>query len=205
MNISGIDWHYMKSTLIIVGISVITSGVLVFLSIYHYSQLEQQYLQKNREYRELQLMSDDARKDEQIIKQYLNRFRELENTGVFEKTQRVEWVDAVNNARKNMKLPIVRYHLFPAVVYEADYLLSEGYASVIASQVNLEAGLLHEGDLVDLFHWMELYAPGQLHVSECTMKRSRVTLGYFADSPNLTVTCKLLWFTLKPINPATDS
>ncbi len=198
MIISGIDWRYMRSALVFALISVIVSVSLVGASFHYYTQMKSEYSLKKSERDNLKLMLENAREDQAVIQEYLERFRALERGGIFDESQRVEWVDAVNNARRKMKLPLVRYHIFPEAVFDADYLVNDGYVTVVVSRVKLEAGLLHEGDLVDLFHWMDLYAPGQLHVSECNMKRSGVVYGYYADSPNLAVTCELLWFTIKP-------
>ncbi|MFC1751256.1 hypothetical protein ACFL2V_20940 [Pseudomonadota bacterium] len=203
MKVSAIDWRYMRSALIVVVISVLVAALVVSASMHYYSNIEVEYSLKSSEHDDLQQMLADAREDETIIKDYLDGFRGLEQAGVFDKTQRVEWVDAVNNARSNMKLPLVRYHILPEAAFEADYLTNDGYVTITASQVKLEAGLLHEGDLDDLFSWMDRYAPGQLHVSECNMKRTGLVFGYYEDSSNLTVECQMLWLTIKPIDQQT--
>ncbi len=194
-----VDWRYLRPALIVVSLSVVFSGLLIFLGNDYHTNMGSLHDLKNDEYSEVEMKLNEVRQDKELIALYLDKFNALEKTGVFDKKQRVEWVDAVNNARRKMKLPLVRYQIAPQLPYSANYLHQDGYADVMVSQVKLEAGLLHEGDLVDLFNWMDHYAPGQLHLSHCKMKRAEEVFGYYGDRPNLNLLCDLRWFTVHPL------
>ena len=193
------DWRYLRPALIVVVLAVIFSCLLLFLGADYRQHMADYYDLKSAEYSDVEMQLEEVREDKEILAVYLDKFNALEKTGVFDNKRRVEWVDAVNNARKNMKLPLVRYQISPQVEFSAEYLMGDGEVNVRTSQVKLEAGLLHEADLVDLFKWMDQYAPGQMHVSDCKMRRSEDKFGYYADRPNLKLYCELLWFTIHPI------
>ncbi len=195
-----IDWQYLRPALIVVALSLLFSVLLVFLGRDYRADMSALYQLKLSAYSEVERQLDEVRHDKELIARYLTQFNQLVRSGLFDQKQRVEWVDAVNAARAKMKLPLVRYQIAAQVPYLADYLTDEGYVRVMASEVKLEAGLLHEGDLVDLFNWMERYAPGQLHLSHCEMKRAEEVFGYYADRPNLKLMCDLQWFTIEPLD-----
>ncbi len=195
-----IDWQYLRPALIVVALSLLFSVLLVFLGRDYRADMSALYQLKLSAYSEVERQLDEVRHDKELIARYLTPFNQLVRSGLFDQKQRVEWVDAVNAARAKMKLPLVRYQIAAQVPYLADYLTDEGYVRVMASEVKLEAGLLHEGDLVDLFNWMERYAPGQLHLSHCEMKRAEEVFGYYADRPNLKLMCDLQWFTIEPLD-----
>ena len=195
-----IDWQYLRPALIVVALSLLFSVLLVFLGRDYRADMSAIYQLKLSAYSEVERQLDEVRHDKELIARYLTPFNQLVRSGLFDQKQRVEWVDAVNAARAKMKLPLVRYQIAAQVPYLAGYLTDDGYVRVMASEVKLEAGLLHEGDLVDLFNWMERYAPGQLHLSHCKMKRAEEVFGYYADRPNLKLMCDLQWFTIEPLD-----
>ncbi len=192
-----IDWHYLRPALVVVGLSLLFSALLLFLGRDYRADMAALQQMKSAAYSDVEMQLEEVYHDRALIADYLGPFRELEESGLFDPHQRVEWVDAVNEARARMKLPLVRYQIAAQQPYSADYLPADGYVSVMASAVKLEAGLLHEGDLVDLFQWMERYAPGQLHLVHCEMKRAEERFGYYADRPNLRLMCDLRWFTIE--------
>ena len=195
-----IDWRYLRPALIVAGLALLFSSLLLLLGNDYNVNMATLHHLKTSEYSDIEFRLNEIRQDEELIGLYLDKFNALAKTGVFDQKQRVEWVDAVNNARHKMKMPLVRYQIAPQLPYSADYLHQDGYVDVMVSQVKLEAGLLHEGDLVDLFNWMDRYAPGQLHLSHCKVKRVEEVFGYYGDRPNLNLLCDLRWFTLHPLD-----
>lgn len=197
---SKIDWRYLRPALVVMALAVCLSGALMFLGTDFRKKMAQLYYLKQSELGDVEMAFEKLREDERLTALYLAEFNALEEKGVFDKKQRVDWVDAVNSARSKMKLPLVRYQISPQVSFSAEYLMGSEYVTVNASQVKLEAGLLHEGDLDDLFKWMDLYAPGQLHVSHCEMKQMEKVFDYYGDRANLTVLCELNWYVVSPLS-----
>lgn len=197
---SSIDWFYLRPTLIITMMAFTFSMALVYLSQSYLTDMRQQYNNTNSAYNNAKSQLHDVQDDELIIQQYRQRFETLQSTGIFDSKQRIDWVDSVNNARKKMKLPMVSYQISAQKTFNANYLSEDEHAKVKMSHINLEAGLLHEDDLADLFNWMARYAPGQLHLSRCDMKPVEGVYGYYAERPNLLASCELLWLTVHPSN-----
>ncbi len=192
------DWRYLRPALLVLAMALLFAVALKLIGYSYLGQMTQLHEQKNGEHSEAQAKLTTLREDGQIITDYRERFSTLARAGLFDAKKRVEWVDAVNGARRAMKLPLVRYQISPQSIFQPGYLPVDEHVSVMSSNVKLEAGLLHEGDLVDLFAWMERYVPGQLHLSQCEMSRTEQYFGYYVDRPNLNVVCDLNWLTMAP-------
>ncbi len=194
-----VDWHYLRPALIVASLSMVFSAVLIFLGHNYHADMVDHHALKNAEFSEAEMQMEELREEKEIIAAYLDNFIAMQKSGIFDAKHRVDWVDSVNEARRKMKLPIVRYQIFPQRAYNAEYLVDEGLVNVVTSQIKLEAGLLHEGDLADLFSWMDKYAPGQIHLSNCDLKRVELVFGYYSHGPNLNVNCELEWFSVIPL------
>ncbi len=197
------DWFYLRPALIVMTVALLFSISIKLLGIYYYQGVLTKYEQQNVLYQETNATLTEVREAQDIIATYGERFDELERSGLFDGKERVKWVDAVNSARREMKLPLVRYELSAQVPFIPTYLPGDEFVSAVSSTIKLEAGLLHEGDIIDLFGWMERYAPGQLHLSQCELVRSEATFGYFTENPNMNVTCYFNWITLLPAEGVT--
>ena len=194
-----IDWRYIRPALIVASLSLVFSIVLVYLGHNYHEDMLAHHALKSAEFSDAEMQLNELREDKEIINAYLDNFNAMEKKGLFDAKHRVDWVDTVNEARSKMKLPIVRYQIFPQQQFSANYLVDEGLVNVVSSKVKLEAGLLHEGDLADLFSWIDKYAPGQIHLSSCDLKRVELVFGYYSHGPNLNVACELDWFSIIPL------
>ncbi|TPW17498.1 MAG: hypothetical protein FD130_641 [Halothiobacillaceae bacterium] len=192
------NWIYLRPALIVISISLLFASILVQVGNRYYTEMLALYTQKSSEYGDAETALTGVREDLEIIAGYQERFNVLERSHLFDNRQRIDWVDAVNSARRAMKLSLVRYQIAPQMPFSADYLPTEEPLQVTSSSVRLDAELLHEGDLVDLFHWMERSAPGQLYLTQCEMNRSGITLSYSPDQHNITLSCEFSWITLHP-------
>lgn len=197
--ISKPDWDYLRPAIIIMLIALILSAGIKLLGFTYYQSISEQYQLKNEEYSNLAARLDWLNQRQDLVDRFKTSFVKLKKTGLFEDTPRVDWVDSVNTARAKMKLPVVRYQILPQSPYFADYLQEAEYVNVMSNEVVLEAELLHEGDLADLFEWMERAAPGQLYLSECELTRIESVFNYYAvDRPNMKARCDFTWFTIIP-------
>jgi len=192
------DWLYLRPALIIMSMALLFSIIIKLVGIQYYQEMSALYDQKNAEHSDVKMKLAEVREEKEIVASFSESFASLEKSGQFDGKQRIDWVDAVNSARQKMKLPLVSYLISPQSPYVADYLQTDGYASVMLSSVKLEASLLHEGDMVDLFGWMESQAAGQLHLSHCELRRTEAQFGYYADRSNMDVSCDFSWFTIIP-------
>ncbi len=193
------DWLYLRPALIIMSTALLFAILIKLLGVHYYQEALAQYDQKNAEYNEINTALATLREEQKMIVNFKESFNHLVKEGLFDSKQRIEWVDTVNNARRKMKLPLVRYQISPQTSYSAKYLPVDEHVNVMSSLVKLDAGLLHEGDLVYLFKQMDNNAPGQLHLSQCKLIRIEKVFGYFSAHPNMNVTCEFSWLRVAPL------
>src|SRR5262245_25902337 len=80
--------------------------------------------------------------DEQnVIATYLPQYQALESEGVIGEELRLNWVEALREAARVIKLPALRYELSARDVEEPDIPLPSGAYKVYASRMRVEAGL----------------------------------------------------------------
>ncbi|GAA5170215.1 hypothetical protein [Viridibacterium curvum] len=132
--------------------------------------------------------------EEQLIRQTINRFERLGASGIIGTERRLDWADEMRNIRTRLRLPALEFELEPRRPLSKADDSGERF-TLAASQMQLHASLLHEGDLFDLMAALRtptsaLVVPRQCSLTPVTDKASPQT--------NLRAECTLDWLTLLP-------
>ena len=130
------------------------------------------------------------------IETWLPAFRALESAGVIGEERRLEWIEALRAAAAHAKLPSLRYRIEPRAAFEAGAGLDAGDHRAFSTVVRLEAGLLHEGDIVRLVGALADGDAGLVRTERCDLRRTGPEFVMRADAANLTAECDLRWITL---------
>ena len=196
------DWHYLRSAIIIISATVIATILLAYFSHAYRAEVEASYELEQASYRDLEKWFRDVNEDKHFIEIYSERFKELEAEGVFVAEQRVDWVDGLQTAIREMKLPNVKYEVSPKGLSTDYSLLAADSILIYASPLKIEMNLLHERDMIMLLDRLERKVMGRFLVDRCEMRRAELKFGYYLDRPNLGVTCHLRWLTMSPADSA---
>ncbi|MFT3733858.1 MAG: hypothetical protein QM776_02330 [Rhodocyclaceae bacterium] len=132
--------------------------------------------------------------EEQLIRDTISRFERLGASGMIGNERRLDWADEMRNIRMRLRLPALEFELEPRRALSkagAD----EGRFILAASQMQVHASLLHEGDLFDLMAALRtptsaLVVPRTCSITPLSDKASPQT--------NLRAECTLDWLTLLP-------
>ncbi len=133
----------------------------------------------------------------QARQQFETRFAELEKAGIVGEEQRLWWAQTLRDTATELRLPYLRYTAAPSEAFEAPYLIEGTAAPVFATTMDLDAGLVHEGDLLRLFERLRDKAPGFMSVAGCTLERVNGDAPPKPDGANLASTCQLRWFSIR--------
>ena len=128
--------------------------------------------------------------------QFEARFAELSEGGVVGEEQRLAWAQALRDSAEDLQLPYLRYTAAPRRVFEAPYLAA-GSAPVLATDMEIDAGLVHEGDLLRLFARLQNDAPGFVSITGCTLERVGSDTAPESDKANVASNCQLRWFSIQ--------
>ena len=196
MKAADIEWSMLRGALIGLSIVLVITGAMLTAS-YNFSksanralaQAENERRAAERRYRKLD-------EHEVMIATYYPAFQDLEKEGVIGEERRLQWVEALKQADENLKLPNLAYSIATQQPHTPEFPLSDGAYKLFASQMNLELGLLHGQDLLDLLRRLDEDAGGLYSVDSCRMKRRRQEPGSPKDT-HLSSSCQLNWYTIK--------
>lgn len=132
----------------------------------------------------------------QARQRFEQRFRELDAAGVVGDEQRLAWAQALRDSAGALRLPYLRFSASPRRPFEAPYLVPGEAAPVLATAMELQAGLVHEGDLLRLFSRLREQAPGLMAVTGCSLERVAGDAPPQPDRANLTSACQLHWYSI---------
>ena len=134
---------------------------------------------------------DDQRR---LIETWLPPFRALQAAGVIGEERRLAWIETLRASAARARLPSLRYRIERRTAYEAGLGL-DGAWRPFATKVRLEAGLLHEGDLVRLIRELAARDPGLHRIERCDVRRAGPDFVMRPGAVNLSVECDLRWIT----------
>ena len=85
--------------------------------------------------------------------------------------QRLDWAQVLRDSATALRLPYLRYAAAPQQPFEAAYLVPGVTAPVMSTTMEVQAGLVHEVDLLRLIAKLREEAPGFFGVTGCTLDR----------------------------------
>ena len=190
-----LDWSYLRAGL---------TGPVVFLLVCTlalgaatvYGGRARETLDSERQ----SLTSLEAERDElterrEARRRYARLYKDLSNDGVVGPEHRLAWIQATRDAATDLGLPYLRYSTGTQKPFEADWLVPGVAAPVLASPMDLQLGLVHEGDLLDLLGRLRA-APGLLQVQSCSLEMPAVADGPEPGKANLTGNCQLVMYSI---------
>lgn len=135
--------------------------------------------------------------EENIITQYVDKYRQLQQSGFIGDEQRVNWLNALRSANERADLFGISYDINAQQPYTYSAELNPGPFALRQSTMKLEFKLLHELDLLRFIDALRSQNSGLFHVEQCALRRAdtSATLRY---QPNIAASCQLTWITATP-------
>ena len=204
MNAAEIDWGYMKGALLAFAVCALLGGGLYWLSWQYADGGELSLKRENSRLQSSRRRYQTLDEEEKIIADYLPRFVELEQAGLVGRERRLDWIETLRGTAQRLAMPAFRYSIDSQREFEFAQDLEIGKFSVFASRMQLDLGLLHEGDLFSLLETVESEANGLFMISGCNLRRSQENLDMGGTVSNLSALCSLDWLTLRKRANAED-
>ncbi|MBK8162572.1 MAG: hypothetical protein IPK65_05320 [Gammaproteobacteria bacterium] len=198
MKASDIDWAYLRGASRWLLAAALCCAVMVGLSGYY---LREQRLEFERLSGERDAVREDylaAETQGRVTDEYYARYLMLRQSGVVGAERRLDWVEAVRESARHLRLPKLQYQIMPREPFTLASLPAYPGLQVYASRMKLDMELMHEGDLAAVFDRLGRAAPGAMHIDTCVLRRLLDTPDTGAVAPNLVAACELLLFTVQP-------
>ncbi len=191
------DWKVLRGALSIFGVCLLGSAVLIGVSQYFRDQMRAEFRDHQARFRGVSQQYLAIDEEERIIQEHLPEFVRLFESGVVGDEHRLDWLEALREAGAVIKLPNLAYNIDSQALHRTDFPLELGAYDLFASRMTLDIGLLHEGDLLQLFDILNDEAAGLYNVSRCTLSREGTLLDLNSARSNLSANCEILWYTLE--------
>lgn len=199
MRFDQIDWAVLRNALILMGISLVISVGLLGSSFHFWENMDRMYKLERSALFGVRAQFQNIDEEEKIIEQYLPLYRDLQSKGIVGQERRLDWIDTLRQASQQVELPTLRYVIDSQSIYQPEFLVPDGSFQIYSSDMRLDLGLLHEGDLGTLFAELDANATGLFTVFECDLSRNHRQREFVkrADATNLNAKCGLRWLTIK--------
>lgn len=196
MNVADIDWGFLRGSITTFVVAMGLSVSLV-LGTYYFSS-EMQSLNSKQQARLAAVRAKYQGVDEakQIIASYLPQYEAMWNTGIIGPENRLNWIETLRDAAARIKLPSLSYSIASRTKHVPDFPFEKKGFQIYASNMTLNIGLLHEGDLPVLLQELNDSAKGLFSVTDCSVARVAPQFHRDPARKNLNAVCGLMWFTL---------
>lgn len=170
-------------------------------AIYYTHQLSQQastaLAKQQTLLRDAQARMRRSGEEEVIITQYVDKYRQLQQSGFIGDERRIEWLNALRLANESTDLFGVNYGIDAQQPYAYAAELNPGQFALRQSVMKLEFQLLHELDLLRFFDALRAQNSGLFQLDQCIMRRTEITAA-IRYQPNIAAKCQLTWITATP-------
>ncbi len=194
---SNIEWSIIRGSIVIFFLSAaIAAGLISFTYYFRDDQLVD--FQKNKS--QFQAISQRylaVDQEEKNIREYYPDYSGLYADGVIGREHRLNWIEVLRNAGKEIKLPSVDYEISSQTEYDNAFPLTKGNYKVFVSSMSLNLKLLHEGDLLRLVEKLNQKAIGLFSIRECEMNRKNTVIKRSANTTNIDAKCIIDWYSIK--------
>lgn len=203
MRLAEVDWSILRGGLISLFVSLLISGGLLGTSYHFWTKMDREYKRERAALFAARSQYQNIDDEEKLIENYFPRYQELETAGLIGKERRLDWIDTLRLSAQEVELPALRYVIDSQELYRPDFPLPESAFQIFASNMELNLGLLHEGDLPALLDDLNRKAAGFYTVASCDINRAQQEFIKNPDAINVTAECGLRWITIRPaVSPA---
>ena len=197
MRHNDLDWKVLRTALLTITASLISSGLLLGGSFYFADEMKKKFIRENASFRSASSRYLAIDEEERLIKEYHPVFVDLYHKGILDKERRLDWIEALKSIGDQINPPVLNYQIATQELYTPAFPVNLGRYQLHASTMSLTMQLLHEGDLFRLFASLDEEAQSIYHLSSCHLQRSSDAITADADVPNIRAQCELKWFTIK--------
>jgi len=200
VNLADIDWGILRGALIAMAVSVAVSGTLIGTSYYFWEKVDKSHSRALIELRQVRDRFYKVDEEEEMIATYLPRYEDLEVEGIIGREHRLDWIESLREASQRKRLPALSFVIDSQEPFEPEFPLAQSDVfRVYTSDMQLDMGLLHEGDLIALLRELERDAKGLFSVVSCRMRRmvEEVVPEPDPTKAHISSSCSLRWYTIR--------
>lgn len=199
------DWKILRNPILGLGFALVIMGLLAYYADQYHKEQQQQLKVEEQAYLKARQKYQTSGHEKDTIIKYLPLYRQLLQQGFIGEEQRIEWVETLRQIHQDNKLFGIEYDITEQKAVSPSYLPSIQELTLHQSSMQLEMGLLHEGDLLTLLHGLQSKFDNFI-VNECTINLlAKSDIRVDDVNENMRADCKVDWFTLRDPRLETSS
>lgn len=190
------DWTVLRGTLAGFVLCVVAAAGMFAASVWFKQGMQREYQANHNRFRAASQQYLAVDEEERMIDEFYPEFVRLYRGGLIGRERRLTWLETLRGAGSAIGIPEVNYKVEAQRASDAGFGLELGRYDVYASSMQLSLGLLHEGDLLQLFHALDRDALGQYTVRSCEFRRIEPHFEIDPGRANIRAECALDWLTI---------
>lgn len=133
-----------------------------------------------------------------LIDRYNVRYEQFRDIGFVGVESRLDWIETLRETSIDLLLPRVSYAIEPQlqVVAPVESIRAGDDVSIRLSRLQLEAGLVHEIDLLRFFDELQRNAPGLIKVDRCDLAWQVGSAAIASVDANILADCSIEIFSV---------
>ena len=193
MNRADIDWRYLGAHTLV---PLVTTGVMLVVmasSGWFANAAEADYARISVDQDAVNANYDALIVRKRLVDRYHRRYERFREHGFIGEESRLDWIETLRLAANDLHLPNLTYSLEPQqpATPPVPSTSSESEIRIFVSQLDIEAGLIHERDLLTLVDELQAAAPGLIRINRCAMSRQSEPDMLQSVDPNVIASCSL--------------
>lgn len=192
----------IKKSLVVFAVVLIAMITAVTISGMYKANANDENTLVSSEMRKWKNKIDDANRNNQILVQHEDTFKELQSDSIIGDENRLSWVEVVQKVADSRGISSVKYNIASQVLVDKKSL-NKKYKGldVYKSVMSIEMNFIHEGDLFVMLNALRNEAKGLMAVDKCDVEliNKDVNDGIIGQdtTDNMRAFCELSWYTLK--------
>ena len=165
------DWVYLLRGVLIPAVTFIVAALLLIGSVWFENKLADDYRLMTADHGTINTEYEALVVSRRILESYHQRYGMLRSQGFVANERRVDLLEVLREAGEEIGLLSLRYSLEPQTAVSLPPEFAQEPVTLYSSVLQLELGLLHELDLLQLFSRVRSRAPGLFSVEQCSLVR----------------------------------
>lgn len=195
MKLSQSDFPHIKWSLLAFALSIVIGASAVWVSNNFATETLRSRQAAEKHLSEVKNKLATAKVDEENMTTYAQEYLELEKRKVIGSEQRLDWIEDLENLRKQGYVLDFKYTVSPQQTYTAKPPVDTGNYDTKLSNMSLQFDLLHEGQLMRFFEALRTNLNGCFIIDHCSLER--VATEPAGTGANLKADCTGGWLTIK--------
>ena len=135
--------------------------------------------------------------EKESILRYGPAYEQLRQEGFVGAERRIAWLEALHNADRRVGLFGVRYQIEAQQRYDGPLSLPSLSSQLRSSQMVLDFGVAHEGDLLRFLETLRSQQVGVFSVRSCSLDPAGRDIAPQPRRPNLRANCDIRWLSIQ--------